>query len=253
MFNKNEEVTVVLTSYNKPIFLEKAIKSVLDQTYENIHLIIADDNSPDKNVARVIMDTIKYDGDKSITFFNSYVKEEDRFLTARYATQINTAVRRFSESKYICYLADDDFYYPSMIEKMVSFAEASEREVVFCAQHILDEDGNIDGEGIDGRGIRFFTEPLVRGADKLDHNQVMNTRRVFDKVGGWDDSPGTWGGADAYFFDRIEKFGISKFYPISSSEPLQAKVYRKKSVQWNMANGLNPDGSLLSKEYEHNG
>lgn len=248
MFSKNKEVTVVLTSYNKPILLKKAIDSVLGQTYENIHLIIADDNSSDIGVAKVIMDSMKYDGDKSITFFNSNIREEDRFLTTRYATQINTAIRRFSESKYICYLADDDFYYPAMIEKMVSFAEDSAREVIFCAQHILDEDGNIDGGGMNGRGVRFFNEPLVRGADKLDHNQVMNTRRVFDEVGGWDDSPGTWSGADAYFFDRIEKFGISKFYPIDCSEPLQAKVYRRKSVQWNMTNGLNPDGSFPVKE-----
>lgn len=250
---ENKEVTVVITSYNNPILLKKAIDSVLNQTYEKIQLIIADDNSSDPSVKKVINDSLRYDGSKSVLSFNSNIIEKDRFLTARYATQINTAVRRFSESKYICYLADDDFYYPSMIEKMVSFAEASEREVVFCAQHILDEDGNIDGGGIDGRGIRFFNEPLVRGADKLDHNQVMNTRRVFDKVGGWDDSPETWSGADAYFFDRIEKYGISKFYPINCSEPLQAKVYRKKSVQWNMTNGLNPDGSLCMKESASNG
>lgn len=245
---ENKEVTVVLTSYNKPSFLEKAIQSVLNQTYNQVHLIIADDNSSDPDVSKVILNSMKYDGDKSITSFNSNVKEKDRLLTARYATQINTAVRKFSKSKYICYLADDDFYYPTMLEKMVSFAEANNREVVFCAQHILDENGNIDGGGIDGRGVRFFSEPLIRGADKLDHNQVMNTRRVFDHVNGWDDSPGTWSGADAYFFDRIEKSEVSKFYPIDYTEPLQAKVYREKSVQWNMTNGLGPDGSSKGKE-----
>jgi len=245
MYDENQEVTVVLTSYNKPSFLKKAIQSVLYQTYDRVHLIIADDNSSDPYVSKVIIDSMKYNGNKRITSFNSNVEEKDRLLTARYATQINTAIRHFSNSKYICYLADDDFYYPSMIEKMVSFAEHNKREVVFCAQHILDENGNIDGNGENGRGIRFFNEVLSRGADKLDHNQVMNTRRVFDEVGGWDDSPGTWSGADAYFFDRIEKLEVSKFYPIDYSEPLQAKVYREKSVQWNMTNGLSPDGSSL--------
>jgi spore maturation protein CgeD len=31
----NPKVSVILTSYNKPAFLEKAIKSVLSQTYDN--------------------------------------------------------------------------------------------------------------------------------------------------------------------------------------------------------------------------
>lgn len=232
----NPNVSVILTSYNKPKYLKKAIDSVLNQTYTNIHLIIADDNSPNKEV----WDVINSYSDPRITSFNSYISDEDRRKTARYATQINTAVRNYSTSKYICYLADDDFYYPEMIYSMVNYAEVAQKEVVFCAQHILDENGNIDGGGIDGRGVRWFDHPLQRGADKLDHNQVMTTRRVFDLVNGWDDDPGVWSGADAYFYDRIEKKDIM-FYPIHINKPLQAKVYRTKSVQWNMANGFSPE------------
>jgi len=226
-------VSIILTSYNKPKFLKKAIDSVLGQTYKNLQLIIADDNSPDEEVWNVINSYT----DSRIVSFNSFVSDEDRHKTARYATQINTAVRAHSTSKYLCYLADDDFYYPEMIENMVEYAESSGHEVVFCAQHILDEDGNIDGGGVEGRGIRWFPEPLVRGADKLDHNQVMTTRKVFELVNGWEDDPGVWSGADAYFFDRIEKKQIL-FHPIDNNKPLQAKVYRTKSVQWNIANGL---------------
>lgn len=239
---KNKEVSVILTSYNKPTYLKKAIDSVLSQTYDDVHLIIAEDNSPDLEVYNVINDAVKYNSTKKkITFFNSFVKDEDRFKTARYATQINTAVRTYSSSKYICYLADDDFYYPDMIQEMINSAEEYSYDAVFCAQHVLDEDGNIDGGGLDGRGVRWFSEPLDRGADKLDHNQVMTTRSLFNIVNGWDDHPHTWSGADAYFFDRIEKKGF-KFYPIDCTKPLQGKVYRQKSVQWNIVNGYLPNG-----------
>lgn len=234
----NPKVSVILTSYNKPEFLEKAINSVLTQTYDNYELIIADDNSDNVEVFSVIA---KYQNHKKVKFFNSFVKDEDRLKTARYATQINKAVREYSSGKYICYLADDDYYYPEMLEKLVETAEKYSYDVCFCAQHIRDVDGNIDGGGAPGVGIRFFGTALIRGADKLDHNQVMNTRKAFDSVGGWDDSPWWWGGADAGFFDRLEKSGYI-FYPINYVQPLQAKVYREKSVQWNMANNLNPDG-----------
>lgn len=231
-------ISVVLTSYNKPLLLDRAINSVLNQTYDNFELIIADDNSPNSEVSSIIN---KYISNKKVIFFNSFIKNEDRHKTARYATQINTAVRDFSSGKYICYLADDDYYYPQMLEAMIEYAEKQLVHVCFCAQHIIDENGNIDGGGIDGRGVRFFDEVLIRGADKLDHNQVMNTRESFDKVNGWNDESWCWSGADAHFYDKLEKAGY-KFYPIENKNPLQAKMYRKNSVQWNVTNGLSPLG-----------
>lgn len=232
----NPKVSVILTSYNKPDYLEIAIQSVLNQTYDNFELIIADDNSKNLSVFEVIA---RHQNATNIKFYKSNVSDEDRLKTARYATQINHAVKYYATGKYICYLADDDHYYPLFLEKMVESAEKHAYDVCFCCQHIKDKDGNIDGAGDPTRGKRFFNEVLTRGADKLDHNQVMTTRFAFDAVGGWNDSSGCWSGADAAFFDRLERSGY-QFYPIDYHDPLQAKVYREKSIQWNMTNGLSP-------------
>jgi hypothetical protein len=128
-----------------------------------------------------------------------------------------------------------------MLKKMMSYVDKTSYDIVFCAQHIVDTSGNIDGGGIEGRGVRFFPEVLTRGADKLDHNQVMTSRKSFYDVGGWNDEPWCWSGADAAFYDRLEKAGYL-FYPIDTNEPLQAKMYRENSIQWNMTNGLSPTG-----------
>jgi len=234
----NKKASIVLTSYNNSKYLRRAIESVINQTYNNFELIIADDNSSEKKVIDIIQE---YVGHKNVTFFNSNIKEEDRLKTARYATQINTAVRLFCTGEYLMYLADDDYFYPTMLEKMMSYIDRTGHDVVFCAQHVKDTNDNIDGGGIDGRGIRFFVEPLSRGADKLDHNQVMTSRAAFDAVDGWNDEAWCWSGADAAFYDRLENAGYI-FYPIDTSEPLQAKMYRENSVQWNMTNGLSPLG-----------
>jgi len=235
----NPLVSIIVTSYNQPIFLDRAITSAINQTYENTEVIIADDNSPNPEVYNVIK---KYLNNPKIKYFNSDISDEERLLTTRYATQINTAVRDYSNGEYISYLADDDYYYPEMIEKMMNYVNSTLHDVIFCAQHIKNIDGNIDGGGLDGRGVRFFETPLIRGADKLDHNQVVTSRASFDTVGGWNDEEWCWSGADAIYFDRLEKAGFL-FYPIDNSEPLQAKMYRENSVQWNMANGLSPIGS----------
>lgn len=225
---RESAVSVVITSYNKPDYLRRAIQSVLDQTFEDFTLIIADDNSPNKGV----WDVINSFSDNRLISFDSGVTEEKRYDTARYATQINTAIREYSQSNYICCLADDDIYYPEMLLKMVRFADRTRHDVVFCAQHLLNEHGSVDG-------VRWYPEPLANGFNVLDHNQVMTTRRLYDEIGGWDDSPSYWSGADAYFFDKISRHGYM-FYPIDYDQPLQGKVYRRHSVQWNVFNGYAP-------------
>ena len=221
----NIKVSVILTSYNNAKYVERAIKSVLSQTYKNLELIIADDNSSDPEVINIIS---KYCSHENVICYNSKIAEDNRLKTARYATQINTVGRHIATGDYFLYLADDDYYYPEMVEKMVEYVEKTGHDVVFCAQHIRDVDDNIDGGGVEGAGIRFFNEPLKRGADILDHNQVMTSKKCFDSVGG------------------LERAGYL-FYPIDYTLPLHAKMYREKSVQWNMANNLNPVGGEIQE------
>lgn len=235
---QDKKVSVILTSYNNPQYLRRAIESVINQTYSNLELIIADDNSSNPEVDIIISD---YKNISNVIYFNSFIEEQNRLKTARYATQINTAVKEYSSGEYLAYLADDDYFYPTMIQKVMNFVIKTNYDVVFCAQHVKDINDNIDGNGVDGRGVRFFSEPLTRGADKLDHNQVLTSRKCFDDVNGWNDEEWCWPGADAAFYDRLEKRGYL-FYPIDTSEPLQAKMYRESSVQWNVTNGLTPIG-----------
>ena len=39
------KITVIMTSYNKPTFVEKSILSVLNQTFQDFELFIMDDDS----------------------------------------------------------------------------------------------------------------------------------------------------------------------------------------------------------------
>ena len=47
MKNENSIVDIVMPNYNKGTFLEKAINSVINQTFKKWHLYIIDDNSND--------------------------------------------------------------------------------------------------------------------------------------------------------------------------------------------------------------
>jgi len=225
-------VSILLTSYNRPEWLPEAIDSVINQTIDDWQLVILDDNSSDPAVAAIIH---SYD-DKRITTYVSNISEEDRFTTtARYATLINHGVREFSTGKYLCFLGDDDFYYPDKLKLMTDYAEKIQQHVVYCSQQ------TINGAG-DHLGIRFANTILACAGGVVDHNSVMTTRIAFDRAGGWDDSRRHWMHADLIYWARLQAAGY-QFYPLDTEVPQDAKRYHVDSVQWKLHHHRFPENT----------
>ena len=223
------KASVILTSYNRPYYLMQSISSVLNQSTRDFELIICDDNSPDPLV-REILDTFE-EHDSHVRVYHSEVKEEDRYKTARYATMINHAVRKMAKGEYITYLTDDDIFYPDRLERGIEMLDANpDYQVIYFNQNVLSIDLAIEG-------VRHFNdEPMNPAYNKIDHNSVMHRNKLFFQVGGWPDSPGIWGGADAHFFKRINDRGIL-FMPVGG-HPGDGHRYHTESVQWKLANDI---------------
>ena len=185
-----------------------------------------EDNSPNSKVKEIINSY----SDPRIKKYFSNISEEKRYNTARYATLINEAFP-LSVGDYITYLVDDDKYFPQRLEVLVNHMELnSNHSVVYHPLANIDAGSNIAGI----RGIKGILDGLTddtHAFNYVDHNMVMHTREVFINSGGWYDVPGVWGGADAYFWQKITNAGY-KFYPVGSNDdPLSAKRYHDKNIQ----------------------
>lgn len=220
------KVSVILTVYNKPQWLRECIDSVINQTYEDWELIILEDNSPNLEVKDIIESYSHY---KNIFIYYSDINELDRYKTTRYATLINHGIRELSTGDYITYLTDDDFYYPDRLRKMAQMLETKGVDVVYGNQQVVDASGN-------HAGIRETKGILDSAWNLVDHNSVMHTRKVYFETDGWPEDPGAWGGADSYFWLKINNLGY-QFYPIEG-EPLDAKRYHEDAVQWKISNNV---------------
>jgi glycosyltransferase involved in cell wall biosynthesis len=53
MVSSQPLVTVVIPSYNHSKYIQQAIQSVIEQTYERIELIVIDDGSSDESVNKI--------------------------------------------------------------------------------------------------------------------------------------------------------------------------------------------------------
>jgi glycosyltransferase involved in cell wall biosynthesis len=219
--------TIIITSYNQPVLLRFAYASARRQTWTNTQIIIADDNSDDPRVLEYLS---ALSDDPNLVVFNSNVSDEDRPKTARYATQINTAVQLFADGDYLFFLPDDDKFLETKVEEQVKAMFINGWDVTYGSQSIRDID--LERHTIGHPKLERIADKVLDDAYNIvDHGQVCVSRAAFDKVGGWPDDPEYWSGADAYFWRRLSAAGY-KFYPVPTArcvkndmDGVQARVF----------------------------
>jgi len=104
-------VSVIMPAFNEQRTIERAIRSILAQTYENFELIIINDGSTDKTA------------DILETFLDPRIRVLTNPTTQGVAKSMNIGIRA-SKGKYIARMDADDYCMPQRLEKQVQFLEA---------------------------------------------------------------------------------------------------------------------------------
>lgn len=131
--NKSNDIlfSIIIATYNRAGFVNKAIESVISQRYQNWELIIIDDGSNDETEQ-----VVKSFGDIRISY---YFQQNKGRSIAR-----NHGIDR-SNGAYLNFLDDDDYLLPEFISEFFSeisklnFAEGA----FMCDQKEIDLNGNI--------------------------------------------------------------------------------------------------------------
>ena len=123
-------ISIIIPSYNHEKYVADAIRSVLEQTYQDFEIIITDDGSSDRTV-----DVIRGFTDPRIRLF---VFEQNQ--GACVAT--NNCIQHAS-GEYIAMLSSDDVFLPDKLAKQLRFLdEHKEYAGVFSYAKIIDERGH---------------------------------------------------------------------------------------------------------------
>lgn len=116
----NELVSVVVTVYKVEPYLERCIRSIIGQTYENLEIILVDDGSPDQCGA--ICDRFAQED----TRIKVYHKPNGGLSDAR-----NYGVNRASGT-YIAFIDSDDYISPHYIEYLYKLMVKYDADVSCC-------------------------------------------------------------------------------------------------------------------------
>lgn len=173
-------VSVIIPTYGDGQYLGRAIKSVLNQTYKNIEIIVVDDNgigTPNQLATQKVIDS--FSGINNLFYVCHDVNKNGS--VAR-----NTGFRK-SKGDYISLLDDDDEYEPSKIESLLNVLSQLPDDYAMAFGNAI---------GYDGKKIVYVNKARVTDTplyDILLHRFSVGTsaflirRAAYQSVGGFDE------------------------------------------------------------------
>ncbi|WBL14825.1 glycosyltransferase family 2 protein [Sutcliffiella sp. NC1] len=167
-------VSIIIPTYKSNESLQVAIDSVLNQTYQNIEIIVVDDNNPDtlyRDTAEQIM--LNYNNNTRLI----YIKHEKN---KNGATARNTGFKA-SKGDYIGFLDDDDIFIKTKIEKQVKYLNSNNKfHAVYTWRHQHGEIISYDKTG-------DLSEELLSLSFTPYTSSIMLKRECYDYLKGFDE------------------------------------------------------------------
>ena len=167
-------ISVVVTTYNRPKLLKKTIDSILNQTYSNFELIVVDNNS-------------NYDFYELIESFNdnrirAYQNENNGVI----AVNRNFGIKK-SKGKYIAFCDDDDTWNSNKLENQLIYLKDDKYDLIYSNTNLIFENGSVKltnytptkslGKLLEKNDITL-SSVIVRKSDNL----LFNEKRSFVTV-----------------------------------------------------------------------
>ena len=116
------KVSVIVPVYNVEKYVEKCLQSLVNQTLDNIEIIVVNDGSTD-NSKQIIQAFIKENLDTNII----YLEKENGGLSDARNYGMN-----YATGEYIAFLDSDDYVKNTIYEKMYNKAVEKNADYVEC-------------------------------------------------------------------------------------------------------------------------
>ena len=165
----NYKISVIIPLYNAETFVKSAIDSIINQTigFENIELILVDDNSNDSTKEIMQNYSKKYSNIKC--FFpkgNSGTPSRGR----------NIGIDKAS-SEYIMFMDQDDRYVNNVCEVLYKLIEKTEKDIVMCNHKIILNHNFINMDNTQ-QNISF---KIYKSTDEKIFNDAYMWNKIFKK------------------------------------------------------------------------
>lgn len=217
---KTKKVSIIMGIYNCEKTLERAINSVLEQTYQEWELIMCDDASNDKTYEIAQKYEKKYPDKIHL------IKNEQN---CRLAASLNRCLA-FASGEYIARLDADDYCANNRLEVQVEYLNNNQDiAVVGCGRILFDENGI--------RNTIYYKEkPEQKDILKMTpfaHPTIVARREVYDVLSGYRSNKNTMRAEDLDLWFRFYEHGYkginiqqALYYYHESSEDMKKRNFK---------------------------
>lgn len=161
------KVTIIIPFYNDP-YVDQAIASAVNQTYENLEIIVVDDGSTlHQDRVAPFLGRIHYLGKPN----------------GGTASALNHGIR-MSSGDYIAWLSSDDLFQPHKIARQVEFMMQHQSSFSFTSFDMIDESGQVVKQGEAARypSMKEFLRSFLT-VNPINGCTVMFRRDLLARVG----------------------------------------------------------------------
>jgi glycosyltransferase involved in cell wall biosynthesis len=227
-------VSVILPVYNREASIERAVRSVLAQTYRPLELIVVDDGSTDGTPDR-------------LQTFGSDINVVAQPHAGAYAAR-NFGVRH-ARGEFIAFADSDDAWLPHLLAAEVPLMQRPEVGLVFGdAIHVTSPRSGAARTGL----TCFRVSPPHRGrvADRFAWSNFVPTctvlvrRRCFDEVGGFSEESETSS-------DYLMWFRIALRHELDYvAQPVAEYTVNPEGISYDLGKSIDARIRLFSRELE---
>lgn len=157
----NNKVSVVVTCYNHEKYIAKCIKSIFEQTYQNIELIVFNDGSTDRS-GEIISALLRESPFKETKYFSG---------ANQGVVKVRNAALEQITGEYLLFVDSDNFLNKNHIEVLLKEARKNRADIAYCQIWDFEAKHNMLRENLD-----FSLE------DELVHNSIDMSSLVSTKV-----------------------------------------------------------------------
>lgn len=168
---KNGKVSLIMPVYNAGQYVQSAIESILNQTYDNIELILIDDVSTDFTMQQVK----RYRDDRIQVIHN----KKNMGIAYSRNRGLDTAT-----GDYIAIMDDDDISSLDRFDEQVSYLEEHpDIDVVGGKYQLIDEEDTVFYESSKAYCNPLYIKALFLFQNIYSNGEMMFRRRIIDKYG----------------------------------------------------------------------
>lgn len=195
-------VSIGIPAY-KEAFLKYALESVLIQSYENLEIIIVNDN-PNSNIKKIV-NVFK---DQRIIYF-----ENEKNIGAQNLIAVWNSLLEKVTGEYFIMFSDDDIMHKDFVLEMLQLAEKNPLVNLYhCRVKVIDEQSN----------VKYFvgSSPAFETATDFIWHRIKNLRQFFvpdfmvqteiiRKIGGFANLKNAWAADDLTWFKVANHGGVA--------------------------------------------